>query len=522
MSARVSVKSNCDFYQRRSRESGNPGQAKEPCTPGFPLSRERRQKRNAESTSPQSALALSLTPALLVALLAAPALADENKDLELIPESVQQAPPVPAAEPTTEDLRQTLYLEDAFILDSLRHTPVPFPPPSPPNWQERLFFDARKEWVLASDLSLTYSGRLNLEAADEVPFPTHEAVRHDFREGFVSWQALPGNYLDLGRINLKNGVAAGFNPTDFFKTRAVVETLSNDPAVLREDRLGTFMLEGQHIGEGSAFSVAFAPKLYDPSRLYNSRTLPSLNPVLDRTNAHDRLLLKGGADLAEGVSPEFLLYHEGNRTEFGANYAHGVGQSTILYAEWAGGRRQSLIADALRYGVDTGTIPGNAPAVIPFDRRTHFQNDLAIGGSYTTPSKIVLNLEYHFHEAGFSRQDWRNWFAIGRAKARVAPVTQELWFIRAYAGDQQEPISIHSIFLRADWQDAFIPHLELSGFANVDLFDGSTFVQAEAEYALGDRWNLGAIASGNFGGRRTDDGSLPQAASLILKLARYF
>lgn len=101
-------------------------------------------------------------------------------------------------------------------------------------------------------------------------------------------------------------------------------------------------------------------------------------------------------------------------------------------------------------------------------------------------------------------------------------MTEELWFIRSYAADQQEPISIHSIFLRADWQDAFVPHLELSGFATVDLHDGSTFVQAEAEYALGDRWNLGALATGNFGGRRTDDGSLPQAASLILKLARYF
>jgi len=55
--------------------------------------------------------------------------------------------------------------------------------------------------------------------------------------GYASWEPLDRTYLDLGRINLKSGVALGFNPTDFFKTRAVVEPLSADPSVLREDRL---------------------------------------------------------------------------------------------------------------------------------------------------------------------------------------------------------------------------------------------------------------------------------------------
>jgi len=470
-----------------------------------------------------SDFAVGVGSVVLALLLAAPALADENKDLELIPESVRQAPPAPETEAATKDLRQTLYLEDAFTLTMLRSPLlVPFPPPAPPNWEQRHFFDARKEWTLAPDLTATLSDRFNFQVADEQPFPTHENIRNDFREGYLSWQAAPGSYLDLGRVNLKNGVAAGFNPTDFFKTRAVVDTLSLDPAVLREDRLGTYLLGGQHLGQGYALSLAYAPKLYDPSRIYTSTTLPSFNPMLDRTNAHDRVLLKGTADLAEGVTPELLVYREGSQTTFGANYAQGVGQSIILYAEWAGGQGQSLIANALRYGVDTGTIPANAPPVIPFDPRTHFQNQLSVGVSYTTESKIVINLEYHFNQAGFSRQDWRNWFATGQAFAQVPPVTTELWFIRAYAFDQQEPISIHSVFLRADWTDAFIPHLELTGFANVDLEDGSTFGQAEADYAIGDYWRAGALAAANFGGRRSNYGSLPQAATFILKLARYF
>jgi hypothetical protein len=364
---------------------------------------------------------LRLAP-LLLTLAAGQALGDENQDLNLIPPSVTE-PATPAAPEPTQDLRQRIYLEDAATLDSLRIPLVPVPGPPVPDWQERLFLDVRKEWALSGNASLTYSGRLNLEADDVEPVATHHDVRNDFREGFVSWQAQPSTYLDLGRINVKSGVAAGFNPTDFFKTRTVVEPLSVDPAVLREDRLGTFMLEEQQILQRGSLTLAYAPKLYDPSRIYTPTTLPSFDPMLDRTNDHDRVLLKGSADLAPGVSPELLAYHEGNRTQFGANLTESVGQSTVLYAEWSGGRRASLIADALRYGVDTGTLPGNAPAVLPYDPRTHFQNDLSTGLSYTTPNKIVLNLEYEFEQAAFSAQDWHNWFATGEARASSAAIT---------------------------------------------------------------------------------------------------
>ncbi len=460
---------------------------------------------------------------LAVLLAAAAARADEDKDLELIPETVRQAPEQKGADVAgTSDARQRIYLESAFTIDLRRELLVPLPPPASPDWQERLFLDARKEWALGGNVALTYSGRLNLVAQDNASFPTHQAIRHDFREGYLSWQALPGSYLDAGRINVKSGVAAGFNPTDFFKTRTVVEPLSADPAVLREDRLGTFMVGAQHIAESDAVALAYAPALYRPSRIYGASALPSFNPMLDRTNPHDRLLLKGNARVTADFSPELLVYHEGGRTQAGANLAESVGQSTTLYAEWAGGRRASLIADALHYGTETGTIPAGAPAVLPFDRRSHFQNDLAVGASYATESKIVFNLEYNFHQAGFSDHDWRNWFAVGTARRSLAPVTSELWFIRSYALDQQEPTATHTFFLRADRTDAFIPNLELSGFARVDLRDGSSLLQATADYYLSNAWTMGALAAASIGGRRSDQGSLSPAASVIFKVARYF
>jgi hypothetical protein len=295
-----------------------------------------------------------------------------------------------------------------------------------------------------------------------------------------------------------------------------VEPLSADPTVLREDRLGALMLRGQQLLEAGSITVAFAPKLYEPSPIYTNTNLPSLNPMLDRTNASNRFLAKGSINLGDRFSPELLLYREGHQTRFGTNLSEGIGQKAVAYLEWSGGRRASLIDDALRYGRDTGTLPIDAASVISESSHTSFQNELAFGASYTTESRITFNLEYHFNQAGFARTDWRNWF-VGSS-----PVAGELWYLRDYALDQQYPISRHSAFLRADWIDAFVPKLELAGFINTDLYDGSGLAQLTADYYLSDHWTVGGLISADFGSARSDFGSLASAASFMVKVARYF
>jgi len=463
-----------------------------------------------------------LPAALAVLLLALPAAAaDENRDLDLIPEAAGQAPEAVSPDAAAQS-RQRIFLENAGTGWSVRNSfAVPPPGPPPPDWQERLFLDARIEHPLADGLGVTFSDRFNGMAESDVPFPSHGDVRNDFREGFLSWEPLTQNYLELGRINLKSGVASGYNPTDFFKTRAVVDRISQDPASLRENRLGTLMLLGQTIREGGSLSMAFAPALYRPSPLYPD-VLPSFDPMFDRTNAHDRVLIKGSASLPFDLDPELLLYHEGTRTQLGGNLSRAVGQSTVLYAEWAGGEHASLIQEALTYGRQTGTLPTYAPSPLPGDPRASFQNEIAVGASYATENRITFNLEYHYHEAGFSGRDWRNWFAAGTANPNLLSVAGPLWFIRSYALDQQEPVGRHSAFLRADWVDAFIPQLELTGFVDVDLHDGSCLVQLTADYYLSNAWTVGAQANADLGGARSEFGSLPQAASLLLKLVRYF
>ena len=148
---------------------------------------------------------------------------DENKDLDLIP-AAAQAPAAPSAQASAPTRATSkIFLENAFTQSWLRGAPVPVSPPQPPAWQERLLFDVRKEWHLGRDIGLSYSGRLNLRDQQGLDFPSHENVINDLREAYATWEPRERLFIDAGRINLKSGVALGFNPTDFFKTRAVVD-----------------------------------------------------------------------------------------------------------------------------------------------------------------------------------------------------------------------------------------------------------------------------------------------------------
>jgi hypothetical protein len=451
-------------------------------------------------------------------LWAVPAAAGDDGDLDRIPQAASEQPPADVA-PTS---LRTLYLQDDVAAYSTRAAlAVPLPPSSAPSWEERLFLDARLDWQLGETLRIVYSGRLNLRAEDDLPLLGHETIRHDFREGYAAWQAGDGTFLELGRINLKSGVALGFNPTDFFKTRAVVEPLTADPTVLREDRLGTVMLLGQRVWSSGSLTVALAPKLERAHAIYANNNLPGFDPMFGRTNAQTRVLVKASATLFDDISPEFLFYDEAGRSTFGLNLTRAFGQSVIGYVEWAGGNRAGLVHDAFAFGRATGSLPASLPSIIPQSSASPFQNDLAVGASYATDTEMTFNLEYHYHQAGFSDDDWRNWFAVGAASAGNASARGALWYVRSYAADRQESLARSSVFFRASRQDAFVHDLALSAFVEADTRDGSGLAQIAADYYLSRDWTVGGLIDANFGARRSDFGSLPQSTSVLVKVSRY-
>ena len=444
----------------------------------------------------------------------------ENQDLQLIPKAIRSESSAPPTGPAAPPISHRLYIEGAFSGNSLRGTNLVPAPSSSPHWQGRLLFDARVRWPVGEHTGFVVSDRLNLRAENDIDFPNHENFINDLREVYLSLQIGTRSYLDVGRVNLKSGVALGFNPTDFFKTRAVTEPLSADPTALREDRLGTVMLRAQRVLDRGSVMLVYAPQLKSRSALYSNLDLPSVDPGFDRTNGTQRWLLKGTANFTANFSPELLYYHEPGTDRVGLNLTRAFGRHSVAYLEWSGGSRTNLIDQALAYGRATGTLPAAAPAVLPENAERRFQSELAVGASYTTVSELTLNLEYHYDQAAFSAADWRRWFAVGTTTPDPT-ARAELWYLRAYASDRQQPVSRHSLFLLASWSDAFIPKLNLSGFVNTDLYDGSSLLQLSTTYDVSDHWTIGGLIMGYLGGRRTNYGSLPVQATVLVNITRY-
>jgi hypothetical protein len=445
---------------------------------------------------------------------------NENDDLQKIPKAPSSANTEPVA---SQNANQRVYAENVFTGSTgQKSLLVPVPQSTASTWEDRLFVDMRREWRAGRHVTLTFSDRVNVRAENDLAFPVQQNVINEWREGFLSWEIFDSTYVDAGRINLKSGAALGFNPTDFFKTRAVVEPLSSDPSVLREDRLGTLMLRAQRIWTGGAMTVAFAPAISHTSPISSDSNLPSVDPSFDRTNASARLLVKGSINVAADFSPEVLVYHEGGRTRFGLNITRGIGQDVVAYAEWTGGAEPSVIDDALTYGRDARVLPVGAPSVLPDDSASTFREDLSVGASFSTKPKLTLNVEYHLHQAGFDKRDWERWFTAGEGATSASLAARELWFIRSYALDRQDPLARHSLFARVDWVDAFVRHLELTGFINMDVYDGSSLVQLAADYFASSKWTVGVQGSVNVGGAGSEFGSLPKRGNLLFKLARYF
>jgi hypothetical protein len=280
------------------------------------------------------------------------------------------------------------------------------------------------------------------------------------------------------------------------------------------------MVRAQSLWAWGSSSIAYAPQLAEPAPLSESNPL-GVDPRFKATNDSHRVLCTLSLELLD-LSPQLLGYFELHRSKLGVNVTRSLGSAVVAYAEWAAGPEQNLIARASAFGKRTRTLGASTPTLPPTDPGTSLRNDVAAGFSWTAGAAVTFNLEYHFHQAGFTRKDWQNWFALGSAPGAPATLTGALWYPRGYASDQQEPLSMHQLFVRGSWPRALGPDLELSAFAFISLLDGSVLSQLSANYYVSSAWTASAYSSAFIGNARSERGSLPQRGNLTLELTRYF
>ena len=238
----------------------------------------------------------------------------------------------------------------------------------------RAALDLRYDGTLQPGLRAVLSDRLDSVRSGS---PASDRNVNALREAYLSWQSSPDLILDAGRINLRHGAAWGFNPTDFFKAGSLRAIVSPDPAALRENRLGTVVLQGQKLWSGSSLSVALSPKLASQP----SDATFSLD--LGATNARNRWLIAGSHKLGDRFNPELLLYGGSSTpTQLGGNLSALLNDATVAFAEFSTGRGQRLIAQSL------GLAESDS-----------MQRRAALGLTYTTGFNLSLTAEADYSSA---------------------------------------------------------------------------------------------------------------------------
>lgn len=312
------------------------------------------------------------------------------------------------------------------------------------------------------------------------------------KEGYLSWQPTSSQILDVGRVNLRHGVALGYNPTDFFKAGAVDIDSPLNLQSRRDYRIGSVMLRGQQLWADGALSLQLSPRLAEQREPGD----PEASDSLSRTNSIDRWLLSGSHQLSGNLRPQWLLYGErGHAPQFGLNLSTLLGDATVVYAEWAGGRSPSQVALA------AGTHDDQA-----------FRSRSALGFTYSFPSDLSLTLEWQTNGAGVT---------AAQAQALAFSDPRAWGQTLRWAGARQESVTRHTLFSHVRWRNAMVHNLDISGYLQTDTDDGGKQYWLELRRRF-DHVDLSLQWQRQIGDSWTRFGALPEQGATQLLAEIYF
>lgn len=353
--------------------------------------------------------------------------------------------------------------------------------------EQRLSLDARLDAAPTQGLRAVVAERLDRYWVDS---PASTQNVGTLKEAYLGWQPDSDLVVEAGRVNARQGVAYGYNPTDFFRADSIRSLVSLDPNSLRENRLGTVMLRTQALWNSGSMTTAFAPDITDRA------STAALNPDWAATNSSGRWLLAFSEQLYRGWTPQLLAYgDEHHSAQFGLDLTAGFGPSVVAFVEAAGGRSKSLLAQTI------DSSAGDA-----------FRGRASGGFTYSFRTKLSITFEYEYNGAGATSRGWEA-LRMGNPAQYGA--------YRQFALQLQDLPTQSNAFLYASWEDFIFRHLVLSGFIRVDLLDHSRLPYVEmrrhwdsVDLAL--RWQ-------NVAGNDTSDyGASPQRQTWQLVLDYYW
>ena len=352
----------------------------------------------------------------------------------------------------------------------------------------RISLDWRLEPTASGPWQLRAAGRLDVRSR---PAPMQEHTVHTLKDAVMGYTASPQLLVEAGRIRLRQGVALGHNPTDFFRDGSVRSEVSMDPASLRENRQGSGMVRVQQLGADGAWHFAYSP------RIAQRKPTPSgWHPDWGATNHQHRALLAFAPSWGESLSAQGLLHlRQGHSAQWGLNLSGLVDQATVAHLEWAAGQSRTQWHEAL-------DLPGPQ----------RWRHRLAAGATHTTRHKLTLTAELHYNGAAPGRSTWQ--------ALRGEPLPAYLQY-RAWSLQALEPPTRWALFFHATWKDALMPGLDLSSLWHLDRVDASRRFWLEARYR-GKAFDVALQWQRNHGTPLSQFGLWPAARRWELSVRRYF
>jgi hypothetical protein len=306
--------------------------------------------------------------------------------------------------------------------------------------------DFRFDDHLAPQLRAVFSDRLDGVDSDGVP-PGDNV--NTLREAYLSWSRTDDQIFDLGRVNIRNGAAMGFNPTDWFKANALRSIVNPDPVVLRENRQGTVVLQAQQLWSEASLTAAISPRL---ARSADSATF-ALNA--GATNPSNRYLVAGSYKFGDKFNPQLLVYGgDDNPAQVGLNMSGVFGDALVAYGEVSAGKGISLVAQAL-------ALP----------ERQRSQQRASVGLTYTTSFNLSVTAEAEYNSAAPNGDEWH--LLPGAAQQQVLSTAQAL----------QDLPTRNQWFLYAAWKDLLVKRLDVLGFLRQDMQTSSRSMWLEGRYS---------------------------------------
>lgn len=353
-----------------------------------------------------------------------------------------------------------------------------------------LAYDRHDSGSLNSTWRWVASGRVDFDGVPGAGLAANN-LSLSLREAYLTGM-FDGWYLDVGRLNIRDGVALGFNPTDVFRNGALLARRTEDPARLRESRLGVVAIQFRSATKYGGFASVFAPAM----SLSNSPSWydPRLGAVND---GQGQVYVKYTPPRWKDVYTNMVLHRSKNGSHIGGfNLSTNLGQQVIAYVEHAWTKQHSypnLVSDAVT------------------SMRSYSQS--AIGASYSTESRQTFTLEFQRNGAGLGLDEWKGEWQnsddanLGRSFAE--------------AGKRQDPLGSRSVMLLLQWDQFAMRDADLTCLARANLIDKSRLSWCEWRYKLPrSEWSISA--STLSGKARSEFGAANAPWSIGAKLRLFF